>query len=192
MVVDPNRYRLIHYTGFARFLHWLTVALVLFMIPSGLLMVYRGKDLGIWDGLTNTLYSAHKLAGFLLLVIILVRLVYRFGNGVPADEPTVNLFHRVTSHATHWAFYILLIAAAVFGWIGASLFPALSIFDIIELPALLAPDRGLAKQAFAIHKLLVMMLAALIAMHIAAALYHHYVRKDNVLRRMLPGLKRRD
>ena len=55
------------YSPVARTLHWITVAAVFVMIPVGLTMSYRGNVLNIWDGLTNGLYSAHKLTGFLLL-----------------------------------------------------------------------------------------------------------------------------
>ena len=57
------------YSPVARALHWITVVAVFAMIPVGLAMSYRGNVLNIWDGLTNGLYSAHKLAGFLLLIV---------------------------------------------------------------------------------------------------------------------------
>jgi cytochrome b561 len=84
---------------------------------------------------------------------------------------------------------VLLIAAPIAGYIGISLFPALDI-GVFSLPAVVAPDKEAAKAVFDIHRLLVMLLALLIAMHVGAALYHYVIRKDNVLGRMIPRLLR--
>lgn len=174
----------------ARFLHWLTVAVVVVMIPVGFLMSYRGKVLNLWDGTTNALYSGHKLAGLALLAIVLVRLANRLVRGAPADEPTLEPWQRVISHIVHWLIYLLLIVMPVLGWVGVSMFPALDVFGLFKLPALTAPNSDGAKLAFALHGLCAFALLGLIGMHVAAALFHHFVRKDNVLVRMLPGLSR--
>ena len=179
-----------HYSGVARFFHWVTVVFVFGLLGSGLVMVYRGKDLNIWDGLTNSLYASHKTAGIALLVIVVLRLVYRLVRRAPADEPTLHVFHRVASHATHWTLYALLVALPLIGWYGVSLFPALNILGGYNIPALVAPDQAASKQVLWLHGLLAYVLIALIAMHIGAALYHHAIRRDNVLRRMIPSLKR--
>ena len=106
------------YSATARFLHWLTVAVLLVMVVTGLVMVYRGKDLNIWDQLTNTLYTTHKTLGLLLLALIVVRLGYRLMRGAPVDEPSLNGLQRFVAHFTHWAIYALLIGLPVLGWIG--------------------------------------------------------------------------
>ena len=174
-----------HYSLTARFAHWLTVAFIAVLVPVGLFMTYRGKELNLWDDLTNTLYSGHKLAGFILLWLIVARLGYRLFAGAPADEPTLTGFHKFASHAVHWAMYGLLIAIPILGWIGVSAFPALQVFGGASLPAITGPDRALAEQVFELHGLLARLLMALIALHIAAALYHHFIRRDGVLRRMI-------
>ena len=79
----------------------------------------------------------------------------------------------------------------VLGWIGVSLYPALDIFGLFNLPALVAPNQGASSMAFMAHKLGAFALLALVGLHVAAALFHFIVRKDGVLRRMLPGLKPR-
>ena len=178
------------YTRTARALHWTTVALLAVQFPVGLYMVYRGNSLNLWDNLTNVLYSGHKLVGVTILVIVLWRLVYRTTRGAPADEPTIEPWQRVVSRLNHWGLYALLIAAPIAGYVGISLFPALD-FGLFSLPGVVAPDKGAAKTAFDVHRLLVLLLALLIAMHVGAALYHYVVRKDNVLGRMIPRLLRR-
>jgi cytochrome b561 len=179
------------YARTARVLHWLTVALLAVQFPVGLYMVYRGSTLNLWDGLTNALYSGHKLGGVTILLIVLARLVYRATRGAPADEPTIEPWQRVGSRLNHWGLYAALVAVPVAGYVGISLFPALDIFGWFSLPGVVAPDKEAAKTAFAVHRLLAIALGLLIAMHVAAALYHHLVRKDNVLARMIPSLLRR-
>lgn len=174
------------YTPMAQALHWATVALVFTLIPLGLYMTYRGNTLNVWDGLTNGLYSTHKLLGFTLFWLIVARLVYRLKNGAPPDEPTLEPWQRIVSHVTHWTLYALLLLVPLMGWIGISLYPARDIFGLFQLPALWTPNQPASTTVFFIHNVLGKIMAALIALHIAAALFHHLVRKDGVLRRMLP------
>jgi cytochrome b561 len=177
------------YSPAARRFHWLTVAFVLAQIPLGLAMTYRGNTLDIWDALTDNLYSAHKLIGFLLLWLMAGRLIYRLLHGAPPDEPSLRWWHKAGSHLVHWLLYGLLLVVPLLGWIGVSLFPAVTIFGLFDLPSLAAPNEDMAKRVLDIHGRLAIVMALLIAAHIAAALYHYLIRKDGVLRRMLPGLK---
>ncbi len=174
------------YSPTARALHWVTVAAVLVMIPVGLAMSYRGNVLNIWDELTNGLYSAHKLTGFLLLWLMAGRLAYRLLHGVPQDEPTLAWWQKAASHLVHWLLYGLLIVVPLLGWIGVSLFPALTIFDLFDLPALTKPDEEMAKRVLGIHGKLALATGALALMHIGAALHHRLILRDGVMRRMLP------
>jgi cytochrome b561 len=179
------------YKRTARVLHWLTVALVAVQLPVGLYMTYRGNTLNVWDKVTGGLYNGHKVLGVTILLVVLWRLAYRLTRGAPADEPTIEPWQRLASHLNHWGLYTLLICAPVAGYIGISLFPALDIFGLFSLPGVVAPDKEAAKTAFAVHKLLVVLLVLLIAVHVAAALFHYFGRKDNVLGRMIPRLLRR-
>jgi len=179
------------YARTARFLHWLTVALLAVQLPVGLYMTYRGSTLNRWDALTNTLYSGHKVAGLLILAVVLWRLGYRLSRGAPADEPTLAGWQRLVAHLNHWGLYLLLIAVPVAGYVGIALFPALEVFGLVSLPGVVAPDPEAAKTAFRVHRYLAIALMALIALHVGAALFHHLVRQDGVLARMLPSLLRR-
>ncbi len=174
------------YAPMARTFHWVTVGLVALMYPVGLYMTYRGNELNIWDDTTNALYSAHKMTGFLVLMLVIARLVYRLQNGAPPDEPTIEPWQRFASHITHWSLYGLLIAVPVMGWISVSLYGARDIFGLFSLPALWTVNQEASKTAFLIHNILGKVMLTLIAVHIAAALFHHFIRKDGVLRRMLP------
>ena len=178
------------YSPFARFLHWLVALLIAVMALTGVVMVSRGKDLNIWDALTNNLYSPHKALGLVVLALVVVRLGYRLVAGRPDDEPTLTPFQKIASHTVHWSIYVLLIAIPIGGWLGVSLFPALDVFGLFQIPALVAPDKALSEQVLWVHGLAAYVLLGLIAVHILAALYHHLIRNDGVLVRMLPSLRR--
>jgi cytochrome b561 len=179
------------YGRLPRFLHWLTVALIAIQLPVGVYMAYRGNILNVWDKVTGALYNSHKLVGVTILLVVLCRLAYRLIHGAPAHEPTLEPWQRAASRLNHWGMYALLICAPVAGYVGIALFPALDIFGLFSLPAVVAPDKEASKTAFLVHKLLVALLVLMIAVHVLAALFHYFIRKDNVLGRMLPGLLRR-
>jgi cytochrome b561 len=178
------------YSAGARHFHWITAAFVFALVPVGIVMSERAEA-NIFDSLTNTLYSWHKLGGFVLLWIVVARLAYRFSKGAPADEPTLEPWQKAVSHLTHWGMYGLLLAVPVLGWIAVSLYPALGIPGGFNLPALVSPDQKMSETVFKLHKAGAILLALAVLAHVGAALFHHVIRKDNVLRRMLPGLKQR-
>ncbi len=177
------------YTWPARWLHWITVLLVVLLIATGTVMTYRADDLKIFDATTNALYSSHKLLGVGLLALVVVRFAYRLMRGAPPDPPTLPRLQKVAAHGVHWALYGLLLATPIVGWIGISMFPALDVFGIVKLPALVGPDRKTSEQVFELHETLGDVLLALVALHVAAALVHHFVLRDGVLYRMWPTRK---
>jgi cytochrome b561 len=178
------------YSPTARRFHWLTVLLVAIMIPLGLYMVWRGKVTN-FDALTGRLYDLHKLGGFAVLWLVVARLVYRFRNGAPPDEPTLEWWQKAASHLTHWGLYALLLAVPLLGWLGVSLYGARTIFGLISLPPLAGQNQDAATTVFLLHFLGALAMAGMIMAHVGAALFHHFVRGDGVLRRMLPGVGRR-
>ena len=179
------------YSWTARTLHWVTVALVVIQVPIGAVMTYRGNTLNVWDKLTGALYNSHKLIGVTILLVVIWRLAYRLTRGAPPDEPTIEPWQKLASHANHWGMYLLLVCVPVAGYVGISLFPALDIFGLFSLPGIVAPNKEAANTAFTVHKVLAVLLVLFIAVHVAAALFHYFVRKDDVLGRMLPKLLRR-
>jgi cytochrome b561 len=170
------------YSGFAKLLHWTIAVCVLFIIPAGIAMA------NLPDGnLKNALYTLHRSTGALVLVLMLIRLAYRLVNGVPAPEPTLNSFQRIVSHAVHLGLYGLLIAQPIIGWVATSAYGAqISVYGLFTLPALVGKDEALAKPLFLVHELIGFAIAGLLVMHIGAALYHYFIRRDGVLQRMLP------
>jgi cytochrome b561 len=171
------------YSVTARVLHWLVAALVLFMIPAGIIIANE------WGGpVQQPLYDLHKSVGVLLLPLVLARLLYRLTHPpmpLPADIPAPQQF---AAHATHWALYGLLIAQPLVGLIATSAYPApLPMFGLFELPPVWPENRPLSERLFAVHRWMGIAIAAVAAMHIGAALHHHFVRRDRVLMRMVTG-----
>jgi cytochrome b561 len=172
------------YSTAARRFHWWTVLLVAVQIPVGLYMAYRGNTLQIFDGLTNALYSSHKLSGMVILLLVLARLMYRLARGAPPDEPTITWWQKAGAHLNHWALYVALLVVPILGYIGISLYPALDLFGIVSLPGIVAPDNAAAARVFYYHWLGALAIVLLVAVHVAAALFHYFIRRDGVLRRM--------
>ncbi len=177
------------YSAAARHMHWATAGAILVMVPLGLGMTYRGNTLNVWDGLTDALYSSHKVLGFLVLWLVAGRLAYRLFKGAPPDEPTLLWWQKAGSHLLHWLLYGLLLIVPLLGWIGISLYPSLKVFGLFDLPSLASPNEDLANAVLSVHGKLAIVMALLACAHVGAALYHHLIRKDGVLRRMLPGLR---
>ena len=171
----------------ARFFHWLTVFLLLIQVPVGFIMVYRGKELKIWDSLTGDLYSTHKLLGVIILAFIVLRLLYRLAKGAPREPATLASWQRVVSQITHWSIYVMLLVVPVLGYFGTAMFPALKIFDWFELPALVGKDREMSDLVLYYHAVGAFILLGLVVLHISAALYHRFFLKDTIVARMWPG-----
>ena len=187
---DGSDARTAVYGAVARQFHWISAAFVVVMVPVGIYMVDRGAATN-FDAVTNSLYSWHKLGGFILLWIVVARLIYRLVKGAPPDEPTLESWQKQAAHLTHWGLYALLLIVPLLGWYGISLYPALTVAGGFSLPALAAPDQKAAETVLFLHKLGGILIALGVMAHVGAALFHHVIRKDNVLRRMLPGLKPR-
>jgi cytochrome b561 len=180
----------IAYSLTARRLHWATVALLAIQLPLGLFMVGYGERTN-FAAPTAQMYDVHKLIGLAFLILIVSRLTYRLRNGAPAGEPTLEPWQKIVSHITHWALYAMLLVVPVLGWLAVSAYGPFAPFGI-KLPGLLAQNDATATRLFDLHKMAAIAMAALIALHVGAALFHYVIRKDGVLNRMWPSLPRRD
>lgn len=190
-MIDTESGRDTTYTPAARRFHWWTVALLVVQIPVGLYMAYRGNTLNIFDGLTNFLYSSHKTLGIVILTLVVLRLLYRLIHGAPDHEPTITWWQRIASTLNHWGLYVLLIVVPVLGYLGISLYPALDLFGIVSLPGLVTPDQAMAARVFYYHWLGAVGIVLLAGMHVGAALFHYFIRRDGVLARMWPAAGKR-
>jgi cytochrome b561 len=171
------------YTLAARTLHWLTAALVLTMIPIGIVMA--NADFGAAQ---DTLYHIHRSIGVLLLPIVIVRLIWRLASPPPPLPDDIPAIQQLAAHLTHWALYALLVVQPVVGWIATSAYRApILFFWLFEVPPIWPVDQAFSERMFAVHRFLGIAIAVLACVHIGAALFHHFIRKDRVLLRMVSG-----
>ena len=171
------------YTAVARFLHWLIAALVLFMLPLGVVIAYE------WGGPAQTfLYNLHKSIGATLIPLVIIRMLYRFTHKPPPLPDDLAPIQRFAAHATHWALYVLILAQPIVGYIMTSAYPApVPFFGLFNLPAIWPENRALSDALSLVHRNLGIAIAVVAAMHIGAAFFHHFVRKDRILMRMISG-----
>jgi cytochrome b561 len=195
MAQDP-KYDLPTYTPMARGLHWLIALLIVTQLPLGFYMSYRGNEmpsvdasgkpvLGVWDALTGFLYSSHKLIGLTILALVVLRFLYRLTRGAPRPDPTVPSALTGVSHLVHWSLYALLFAVPILGYFAISYGNYLDVFGI-HLPAITDKNEDLSKQVFRWHELGAILIIVFVGVHIAAAIFHRFFRKDRVLERMIP------
>lgn len=134
----------------------------------------------------------HRSLGVTIFALTLFRLGWRRRArvpGLPANLPAVQKF---AARATEQLLYALLVLQPVLGLLNTNARGRRVDFYLLgELPPIISPDKLLAKQAGAAHELVSYVLLGLIALHASAALFHHFVRRDDVLNRMLPGRGRR-
>ena len=164
-------------------LHWLTAILIFTTFPIGIAMVEGGLARPTQD----LLFILHKNGGIIILTLVLARLAYRALNPAPPLPDSMPDWQRKVAVLTHWLLYLLVIVMAVSGYVRvkAAGFP-LEWFDAMGVPALVPKSEGLAKTAENIHLTVVFALAALILMHVGAAILHGAIKRDGVFQRMWP------
>jgi cytochrome b561 len=167
----------------ARNLHWLMAALILFQAVLGkyaheLAISPQKLSLLVW----------HKSIGITLLFLVLIRLVWALSNRRPESPSDTQRWQQLAARISHGALYTLMIAVPVSGWLfnSAKNVP-FRLFRTIPWPSLMDANEELAPALGEIHENLVIALFILVGIHASAALWHHFVRHDEVLRRMLRG-----
>jgi cytochrome b561 len=171
------------YTATARVLHWITALVIALMIPLGVIIA---ND---WGGpLQDWLFGLHQTLGTLLMPLVLLRLAHRLTNPPLPLPHDIAAPQRFAAHATHLALYALLLAQPLVGWIATSAYGApIAVLGLFALPPIAPENHAFAEQLFRLHGLIGFAIAGLVAAHVGAALYHHLVRKDRVLMRMISG-----
>ena len=167
----------------AKFFHWTIAFLILVQIPLGFAAA-------LWrlSPLKLELFVWHKSVGVLILVLMLARLGWRLAGGAPELPPQTPRWERHAAHASHMLLYALAVALPLSGWVinSAAAVP-FSVFWLVPLPAIVAPDEHLEDLAKLAHFSLLVALCLVLVVHIGAALRHHLIKRNDVLVRMLPG-----
>lgn len=177
----PARNTAVRYGFVAQGLHWLIVVLLMVQVTLGKI----ADELPL--GLERLVMMArHKSVGITILGLAVIRLGWRLFNR-PPPPPPMPAWQLTAARLTHGAFYVLLFALPVTGWLmsSAANYPA-SWFGLVQLPDFVAPDEGLEHLLEEIHETLVKVLIVLAIVHVLAALKHQFIDRDGLLLRMLP------
>ncbi len=170
------------YGAVAQSLHWAIVALVAAQIVLG--VTGAGLPVGMERLIT---LSRHKSLGMTILALMVLRLVWRLLNPVPALPAQLPRLEQRLARSAHWLLYGLLLAMPVVGWISSSASNlTVSWFGLFTFPDLVETDKALAAGAKALHRGMAWLLMTVVSLHALAALRHHFLLKDTVLLRMLP------
>ncbi|MBS0379347.1 MAG: cytochrome b [Proteobacteria bacterium] len=134
-----------------------------------------------------TLLARHKSIGITILVLVALRLTWRGMNATPELPGTLKPYERTLAKVTHVLLYVLLFLVPLSGWLMSSArgFPV-SWFGMFQLPDLVPKNKALYDALVTTHGILAWALGLVATLHLLAALKHHFVLKDDVLRRMLP------
>lgn len=171
-----------HYTATAKILHWAMAVLIFGMLGLGFYMT----SLALSPAKLQ-LYSWHKWTGVSLFALALLRLAWRAAHAPPALPAHMGAVERLAAHAGHGMLYLLMLAIPLSGWLMSSAKGFQTVwFGVLPIPDLIARDREVGDVLQTVHMSLNLALIVVLLGHVGAALAHHFVRRDEVLARMLP------
>ncbi len=171
------------YTGTAKALHWIIVLLLIAQFVFAWTMPHIGRNTPV-----TTLISLHFTFGIIILAVAIVRLIWRATHAEPPPEDGLPPWQRQTARLVHWLLYGLLFVVPILGWINASWRGMPIVMFGLELPQLVGTRAPGWQWTGHWHVLLAeYAMLGLVGLHVLAALYHYFVRRDGVLQRMLPG-----
>lgn len=137
------------------------------------------------------LFVWHKSIGMTILMLVLLRLAWRLTETTPAPPNHMQMWERRVARASHTLMYLVMVAMPLSGWVinSAANFP-LKLYGLMRVPDIAPAGKELQTQAELVHLSLFWLLVTLLLLHVGAALWHHFVYRDEILRRMLPGTAR--
>ena len=165
-----------------RLTHWIMAVGILGMFVLGLWMV----TLSYYSPYYRTAPDIHRSVGMLLLILLVARFGWRLVNPKP-DESELSPFERTASRIVHWGFYPLLLALMVSGYlISTADGRGIEVFDWFSVPALVH-SKGMEEPAGEVHEILAYLTIAVVVVHAAASLKHHFIDRSRILVRMWSG-----
>ena len=172
----------------AKSFHWLMAILIIAIFALGLYMV----ELSYYDRWYKDSLEIHKSTGLLIALLWLLRLTWKKTSIAPKTL-SLHGWETKIAHLAHFGLYLLMALICVSGYlISTADGDGISFYGLFDVPASVTGENQ-EDTAGAIHKYLAWALIALVALHVAGALKHHFIDKDNTLRRMIPfGRNRAD
>lgn len=177
--MSTDRY---HYPTPTRWLHWAMVALLAATYAFIELRVLFDKGTDPREALK----AAHFMAGLTVLMVALARVAARLQVNVPPIVPALPGWQRASARTVHAVLYAWMLAMPVAGWMLLSAQGTDIGFLGFSVPPLMAPDKALAREIKEVHEIAGRAGYFVIGLHVLAALWHHFVRRDDTLLRMLP------
>lgn len=171
------------YSTLSRALHWLVV--LLFVTAYATVELHEVFERG--SAPRRLMMASHFMAGLSVLLLVWLRLAARLLGQTPQISPAPPKWQTGLAHAAHAALYLLMIGLPLLGWLMRNAGDSTVTYFGLTLPALIGPNEALHERLKELHGLLANLGYLLIGGHAAAALFHHYMQKDNTLRLMLPA-----
>jgi cytochrome b561 len=168
----------------SRWFHWILGAAIVGMIAYGWWMNH------IAPRADKLFYrSIHADIGYLLLLLMVLRLIWRGLNPTPEPAADIPRMLRIAATVNHWALYLVTIVVAMLGWAmaGARAPDYSSWFGLFNVPQFTSVDKAAANAYEERHILFAYILLALIVLHVVAAAWHHFIKRDRVTMRMIRG-----
>src|ERR1700730_8761102 len=166
-----------------RLLHWLTAGLMLLVFGLAFSI-----DLATSRSPHTVVLQLHRSVGLTVWVLTMTRLAWRNSAKYPDWPSDMSQTMRVAAMASEYALYALLLAQPILGILQTNAHgDHVNLFFIGQLPAWIDKNRALAQQLLTLHKVVGFSLLGLIALHVSAALFHHFWRRDDTLTAMLPA-----
>jgi len=166
-----------------RLMHWLTAGLMLLVFVFAFSI-----DLATSRASHTAFLQLHRSVGLTVWIVTLLRLAWRQFAEYPDWPSNLSQTMRVAAMATEYSLYALLLTQPILGLLQTSAHgDQVNLFFIGQLPALIQKNRLLAQQLLMVHRAVGFSLLGLIALHMSAALFHHFWRRDDTLTAMLPA-----
>jgi len=166
----------------SKFLHWVIALLVVVMLIAGYFMTDIAND-----ALKGQVINLHKLTGITILFLMIIRLLWALANPKPRLPKGTPWFEHWLEWAGHFTLYALIIAQPITGWVGSVAGGHIPHAGSVMLNLPLSQNKSLAGDSFQLHDILAIAIIVVVSLHVLAALYHHFVRRDNILKRMMPS-----
>lgn len=166
----------------SKLLHWVGAVIILILLVHGWWMTHLAARP---DRLVN--YAWHAAIGYDFLALVILRLLWRWLNPVPELPLTLKTWERLAAHTAHVLLYALMLIVSITGWIVATTFRTPMTKDLlgVNVPAVVtAVERSTRQLIEGSHMVLAYVLALVVIVHVVGALRHHFVKKNNILRRM--------
>lgn len=174
------------YGAMAIMFHWVIFGLVAIMFALAWILFTAPEN----DPSIIPTILLHKSIGITVFVLVVLRLAWRQVNPPPPLPGDMPPLLRLAARAGHWLLYVLLIAVPILGWLMSSAAGiTVKPFGLFSLPNLVTKSKPLFNQLMELHETLALTLLAVIVLHVLAGLFHYFVRRDDVLSRMIPFIR---